>query len=153
MALVTSPRQEITLVTRMHSNRMCTTRSLPSRGSLSWGLCQGDPLDRDPLMEHGTRDRDPQKEKEHRNRDRNPPGRTMGPGSQTGSDIIQRPPPPLDRMTDASKNITLPQISFADGKYVFLYWRFCLYLTRNEKPSWTHQTSPCCLQYWTYRSS
>ena len=27
-----------------------------------------------------------------------PPGRNMGPGSQTGSDIIQRPP--VNRMTD-----------------------------------------------------
>ena len=38
------------------------------------------------------------------------PRRNMGPGSQTGSDIIiQRPPPPVNRMTDTSKNITLPQ--------------------------------------------
>ena len=87
----------------MHSSRMRTVRSLPqgevsvwvslSRGSLSGGgfsvwerslsggggvLCLGD-----PQKEHGTRDR-----------------RNMGPGSQTGSDIIQRPLPPVDRMTD-----------------------------------------------------
>ena len=31
-----------------------------------------------------------------------------------------RTPPPLTRMTDVSKNITLPQTSFAGGKYLFL---------------------------------
>ena len=45
-----------------------------------------------------------------------PPGRNMGSGSQTGSDIIQRLPPLVDRMTDVSKNITLPLTSFAGGK-------------------------------------
>ena len=45
-----------------------------------------------------------------------PPRRNMGSGSQTGSDIIQTPPPPMDRMTDTCKNITLPQSSFAGGK-------------------------------------
>ena len=39
----------------------------------------------------------------------------MGPGSQTGSNIIEGPPPPVNRMTHASKNMTLPQTSFADG--------------------------------------
>ena len=46
-----------------------------------------------------------------------PPRKEMGPGSQTGSDIIQSPPP-VDRMTDASESITLPQTSFAGGKIV-----------------------------------
>ena len=41
----------------------------------------------------------------------------IGPGSQTGSDIIQRPPPPVNKMTHASENITLLQTSFAGGKY------------------------------------
>ena len=40
------------------------------------------------------------------------------PGSQTGSDIIKRPLPPVDRMTDMCKNITLPQTSFGGGNYV-----------------------------------
>ena len=31
--------------------------------------------------------------KEHGARDRDPPRRNMGPGSETGSDFIQRPPP------------------------------------------------------------
>ena len=44
------------------------------------GLCQGDP----GQMEHGTRDRDSLR-------------RNMGPVSQTGSDIIQRPPPPCEQ--------------------------------------------------------
>ena len=35
--------------------------------------------------------------------------RNMGSGIQTGSDIIQRPPPfTVDRMTDMCKNITFP---------------------------------------------
>ena len=48
-------------------------------------------------------------QQEHETRDRAPiPRRNMGPGIQTGSDIIQRPPP-VDRMTDTCKNIPLPQ--------------------------------------------
>ena len=45
------------------------------------------------------------------------PRRNMGPGSQIGSDIMQRPPP--DRMTDTRpENITLPQTSFAGGNNI-----------------------------------
>ena len=58
------------------------------------------PQDSFPLEEHGTRDLDP-------------PGRDMGPGSQTGSDIIQRPPP--RGLTTAFENIALPQMSFSGG--------------------------------------
>ena len=43
-----------------------------------------------------------------------PTRRNVGPGSQTGNDIIQRPPP-MYRMTDVSENITLPQTSFTGG--------------------------------------
>ena len=46
-------------------------------------------------------------------------GRNVGPGSQTGSDIIQRPPP-MNRMTHASENITLPRTSFAGGNYILM---------------------------------
>ena len=53
-----------------------------------------DPLDRDPSQE-GTWDQG-----------QRPPRKNMGPGSQTGSDIIQRPPP-VSRMTHTSENITL----------------------------------------------
>ena len=72
------------LITRIHSSRMHTARSLPYRGDVSvrggslsrgWGSLSGRPL----------------------------------PG--------QRLPPPVNRMTDASKNITLPQSSFAGGNY------------------------------------
>ena len=41
-----------------------------------------------------------------------------GTVSQTGSDIIQNHPPPatpVNRMTNASKNMTLPQTPFAGG--------------------------------------
>ena len=51
--------------------------------------------DRDPWKEHWTRDRDPLER--------------TGPGSQTGSDIIQRLP---CGQTDTCKSITLPQIPF-----------------------------------------
>ena len=45
---------------------------------------------------------------------RDPPRRSMGPDSQTGSDIILRPP--VDRMTDTCKNITLPPNFFVGSK-------------------------------------
>ena len=31
--------------------------------------------------------------------------------------LVRYSPPPVDRMTHASENITLPQTSFASGKY------------------------------------
>ena len=48
----------------------------------------------------------------------------MGPVSQIGSDIIQRPP--VNRMTHTSKNITLPQTSFAAGNLWF-YQENCFF--------------------------
>ena len=39
----------------------------------------------------------------------------MGPGSQTGSGIMQRTLPHVDRMTDMCKNFTLAQTSLAGG--------------------------------------
>ena len=101
--------------TRMHSSRMRTARSLlyqgVSRGvSVQGSLCPGGSLSRGvsvrktPWKEHGTRGRDPQEkhgtrdrgpQKKHVTRDRDPPRRNMGPGNQTGSDIIQRPLPLL----------------------------------------------------------
>ena len=92
---------------------MHTTHSLLYRGGFPWTetfqtetpwteTAQTEtPLDRSPLEEHWIRDRDP-------------PGRDMGPGSQTGSDIIQRLPPPRG-LTTAFKNIALPQTSFSGG--------------------------------------
>ena len=83
-------------ITRKHSNRIHTARCLLYGGSLS-GVSLTErppPRDRDPL--EGTWD----------HRQRAPPRRSMGPGSQTGSDIIQTPR--VDRMTDTSENITLP---------------------------------------------
>ena len=66
-------------ITRMHSSRMCTTRSLPYGGSLSRGVSLIEtPLDRDPL------DRDPL--------DRDPLDRDRKwHHTETRSDIIQRP--------------------------------------------------------------
>ena len=62
------------------------------------------PLDR-PLLDRGPR-------KEHGTRDRDPPRRNMRPGSQTGSDVIQRLP---CGQTNTCENITLPQTWFAGG--------------------------------------
>ena len=102
--------------TRIHSSRMRTARSLLYRGVSVWGglypgdLCPEESLSGEisvrktpgrnmgpeaetPRKKHGTRDRGPQKK--HVTRDRDPPRRNMGPGNQTGSDIIQRPHPLL----------------------------------------------------------
>ena len=85
--------------------------------SMGGGLCPGEgvsvretprrnmgPATETPQKEHGTRDR--------------PPGRTWDQ-QPTGSDIIQRPPPSCGQnwLTHACENITLPQTSFAGGKY------------------------------------
>ena len=88
----------------MHPSRMCTGRCLPYRGGVSakgslsfgdgglclgslfrWGLCPGGSVGGPPSVQIHP-------QKEHGTRVRDPPGRNMGPGSQTGSDIIQRPP-------------------------------------------------------------
>ena len=58
-----------------------------------------------PPKEHGTRDRDPWKE--HGTRQ---PNRKWH--------HTETPLPPMDRMTDASKHITLPQTSFAGGNHL-----------------------------------
>ena len=63
------------------------------------------------------------------------PRRHMRPGSQTGSDIIQRPP---CGMTDTCENITLPQTSFAGGKdrytckYSFPPVLLCIFNSRSN---------------------
>ena len=64
-----------------------------------WGVSiQTPPLDRPPpRKEHGTRDKDTRKS-------------NMGLGSQTGSNIIQRP---SCGQADTSETITLLQTSFA----------------------------------------
>ena len=78
----------------MHSSRMRTTHSLPYRGEV-WGrgLCPGVRLSQGGLCGGwgSLLGRPP---------DRDPPCRNMGPGSQTGSDIIQRPPTPLCEQND-----------------------------------------------------
>ena len=38
-----------------------------------------------------------------------PPEEILDQGSQKGSDIIQRPPPPVDRMTDLAPNLVCGQ--------------------------------------------
>ena len=105
----------------MCSSRMRTVSiqggSLLSRGfsAVQRGLCQEYPPEGTwdqrqrlpPQKKHGTSDRDPLEETWARQR---PPSEE--PGSQTESDIIERPP---DRLTDTSENITLPQTSFAGG--------------------------------------
>ena len=95
----------------MHSSRT-ETPPLPDRDPLDRtpSPMDRDPLDRDPPGQSPL-DREPLEETwDQRQR---PPGRNMGPGSQTGSDIIQRPH--VNRMTHVSKKITLPQTSFSEG--------------------------------------
>ena len=87
---------------------MCTARF-----SDSWGG-EGSPYI-GPPRQRPPGQRLPRHREEHGTRDRDPSRRNMGRGSQTGSDIIQRTPSPMDRITDASENITLPQTSFAGG--------------------------------------
>ena len=117
--------------TRMHSSRMRTARSLLYRGSLSGevsiqgisvrgDLCPGESLSgrppgrnmgleaETPRKKHGTRDRGPQKK--HVTRDRDPPRRNMGPGNQTGSDIIQRPHPLLTEWQMRVKTLPCPKL-------------------------------------------
>ena len=64
-----------------------------SRGFCSWGLFPGRP----------PRQR--------------PPGNNLGPDRKAGSDIIHKPPSPMEKIADTSKNITSHQISFAAGNY------------------------------------
>ena len=104
---------------------MHTTHSLLYRGGFPWTeIFQTDPLDRD-CPDRDPLDRSPLEE--HWIRDKDPPGRDMGPGSQTGSDIIQRPPP--RGLTTAFENIALPQTSFSGGNKL-------KYEIRTEQKSW-----------------
>ena len=103
--------------TRIHSSRMRSARSLPHQGvSLSRGcLYPGRP----PGQRPPGRNMEPKTETPRRNVELETEtlGKNTGPGSQTGSDIIEIPPPP-DRMTDTGKNITSSVTSFAGGKNV-----------------------------------
>ena len=107
-----------------HSNRMHTTHSslyggLPDRDSPGQRPSDRDPpgqrpSDRDPPGQRPPELRPPWTEipwKENGTRDRDPSRRNMGPGSQTGSGIMQRTPPHVARMTDMCKNFTLTQTS------------------------------------------
>ena len=82
---------------------------------------QRPPLDRDPSEPEPRWTETPRKEtpwtettweettkKEHGTRDRDTPKRNIGPGSQTGSDIIQKPP--VDRQTSV-KTLPCPKLS------------------------------------------
>ena len=104
--------------TRKHSSRMHTAHfSDLGEGSPYIGLpvsLQRTPLDRDPL--EGTWDQG-----------RRPSRRNTGPGSQTGSDIIQRPP--SLPWTDNYENITLPQTSFSGGNNILLLCPHCVCFT------------------------
>ena len=100
-------------VTRRHSSRMCTARFSHFGGG--GGLPTVPSLDRDPLVT------DPLKRtKEHGTRSWEPLEGTWDQAARQGSDIMRRPP--VDRMTDASENITLPQTLFAGGNNI-LYIR------------------------------
>ena len=94
-------------ITKKHSTRMCTTRL----SIVSVVSPDRDPSpDKDPPANKDRLNRNPLLLKRHRNRTETP-RKNMGP--ETRSDMI--PPPPMNRMTDRCKNITLPQTSFAGG--------------------------------------
>ena len=84
----------------------CSGRCLSRRGLCSGrSLSRDIPPDRHPLSSQGTWDQ----------RQRTP-RRSMGPGSQTGSDIIETPSSLwTEWLTHTCENITLPQTSFAGG--------------------------------------
>ena len=101
---------------------MLTVRSLPYRGlclggicpwgslsrdSLSGDLCQGDPPPPQGTLDQGQTP--PLPPKEH--------GTKITRQEVTSYRDPQSPPPPVNRMTRVSKNITLPQTLFAGGKY------------------------------------
>ena len=103
-------------------NFMRTARSSAFGG----GSCPGDPLDRDPqgpLWEETPLDRDsPKGTWDKRQR---PPRRNMEPGSQTGNDIIQRPPQWtkwVTEVTNRCKIIPLSQTSFSGGYKLWMYF-------------------------------
>ena len=77
----------------MHSSRLRTGRSLPY-GS----LCQGDPPRRNMGQEIEP-----------------PPEGTWDQAARQEMTLYRDPLSPVNRMTDASKNITLPKTSFAGG--------------------------------------
>ena len=59
--------------------------------------------------------------KEHGTRDRDTPEGTWDQAARQEVTSYKVPLPTVDRMTDASKNITLPQTSFAGDKYIVLF--------------------------------
>ena len=94
---------------------MRTTHYLLYRGvSVQGGLSRNPPegtwdqRHRPLLKEHGTRDRDT-------------PEGTWDQAARQEVTSYKVPLPTVDRMTDASKNITLPQTSFAGDKYIVLF--------------------------------
>ena len=122
--------------TRKRSSRIRTSRSSPYRDSLSrgvsltktpWQRPPGQrpphppvqrplPLDRDPRLEgNGTRDKDPRKEHGSRQPDKK---------------WHHTDPPPIwtEWLTHASENITLPQTSFAGGKYGCQKWPYRFFI-------------------------
>ena len=94
------PYSQNIVKTRMHSTGMRTARSLPYGG---WVSLIETPWTETPPGQRPPRTETPQTETPQ----------TDPPGSQTASDIIQRP--------DRCKNITLPQTSFVGSNYIHLF--------------------------------
>ena len=82
----------ILFITRKHSRPLFIGGVSLQRSPWTQTAWTQTPGTENPQKEHGTRDRDP-------------PLRNMGPDSQTGNDIIQRP---TYGQTDTCENITLP---------------------------------------------
>ena len=98
---------------------MRTARSLPYGGGLCLGgLCTGEsllgsPPTENPCKEHGTRDRDP-------------PEGIWDQAARQEVTSYRDHLPPVNRMTDRCKNITLSQTSFAGGKKVYFHFSMAL---------------------------
>ena len=109
--------------TRMHSSRIRAPPAIYyTGGSLSQGgLRPGGSLSRN-LPPEGTwdqRQRPPLKE--HGTRDRDTPEGTWDQAARQEVTSYRVSIPTVGRMTDVSKNSTLPQTSFADDKYIVLF--------------------------------
>ena len=117
-----STKETIRGITHKDYKNLCPMDYL-SREYLSGGLytgvsvgvlCQETPPLRPETPPEGTWDQRQRPTRRNIGPETEIPRRNMGPGNQTGSDIMQRPLRLVDRITDMCKNITLPKTS-SDG--------------------------------------
>ena len=106
----------------MHSSRMHTACSLPHGASLSGGPPCTDTPGRDPPGQRPQTETPLAETWDQRQR---PAWEGIWDQAVRQEVTLYRDPlPSMDRMTDMCKNITLPQTSFAGGKYVIFIFSF-----------------------------